>query len=61
MKTCFTSALKSNVGKVLFNYVQQEKDQMRRLRVSLQAGGGTIHERTYLAACELAELMLKGE
>ena len=23
--------------------------------------GGTIHERTYLAACELAELMLKGE
>ena len=22
---------------------------------------GTIHERTYLAACELAELMLKGE
>ena len=22
---------------------------------------GTIHEKTYLAACELAELMLKGE
>lgn len=40
MKTCFISALKSNVGKELFNYVQQEKDQMRRLRVSLQAGAG---------------------
>jgi len=34
---------------------------MSRATLKITANGETIHEKTYLAACDLAELMLKGE
>lgn len=37
-----------------FSGMQEFKNRVKEVHA------GTIHERTYLAACELAELMLKG-
>ena len=38
-----------------FSEMEAFKDRVKEVHA------GTIHERTYLAACELAELMLKGD
>ncbi len=38
-----------------FSGMQAFKERVKKVHA------GTIHEKTYLAACDLAELMLKGE
>ena len=38
-----------------FSDIEAFKERVKKVHA------GTIHEKTYLAACELAELMLKGE